>query len=149
MLRIRPTVRIRWDELDVISEHNKTHAACGYVAVAKFGSVLERTKLKRLRDAVRNADGTRLCIIVKRGGKFESFSSEIRDVYLADEVRSIKLKHPDYYGQISTKPSMWFVLKSALEPCSIEKLQLDSSKRPLRSVLKECRTSMMLVSGKL
>ena len=148
VLRIKPTVRVRWDSVNVVSEHSKVFAQEGIVAVGKFGAPLPFLKCIELAENLKRGAETWLYLVFKKENLFQGFRGRVKDVFRTDDNRYAVLKCPDYYTQLPVKPSMWFVLSSQLESYPVQRLNLRSSDRPLIDVLAECRTPMMFVNEK-
>jgi hypothetical protein len=146
VLRIKSTVRIRWDDVDVVDEHCKVFAREGVVAVGKFGAPMPVLQCLQLGEQLAGGVETWLHLVFKKGGSFNGLRGRVKELFLANDKRATFLKYPNYYAQLPVKPSLWFVLSSQLEPYSLESLRLQSNARPLLDVLRECRTTLMLVT---
>lgn len=153
VLRIRPTIRIKWETLDVVSEHNKVLKREGVVALGKFGAAMPRNKLDALAAEIRQGPRTWFYLVTKHGDTFQAVRAIIKDVFPAGGEKERSVKCPAYYREMGLhtelgfKPSMWFLLSSQLTPCTLDHLYLVSNQRPLLKVLHECRTTMMVVTA--
>jgi hypothetical protein len=160
VLRIKPTVRIRSDELDVIKEHNDVFDAAGSVAVGKFGAAWHQQRCDDFTKSIEQGVTTYLFIVSMASEGYTGFRAPIRDIFLAGTRKSQNLKFPGYYNLLdqqpslkysilATKPSMWFILGDRFKPHSLARLRLLSNGHSLLDVLKESRAStLMVVEGK-
>ena len=80
-----------------------------------------------------------------RRDDYAGFSSEISNIHSGKPTQEIEDATPEYYRRLGISSSLWFALCTPLEPFDLRNLQLLSNKRPLLNVMRECRTSSMLV----
>jgi len=152
-LRVPKSVRVNRRTYDTVGEHNAIAAARGVVAFAKFGSPLSETVLKELNGA-KNSPFSRLIIVYRRDDEFYGFGARIKSAIRPTEAeQSPTVLYPSYYDALINEglvapPKSYFVLSTPLDPIDLHRFALNSNGRPLLSVLRECRTSTMLITDK-
>jgi hypothetical protein len=146
VLRIKSTVHIRWDAVDVVSAHRDVFTREGVVAVGKFGAPMPTSKCVKLAEQIKEGVETWLHLVFKKGDSFQGLRGRVKELFPASDERAASVKHPDYYARLQLKPSMWFVLSSQLEPYPLEHFRLQTNERSLLGVIKECRTTLMMVT---
>jgi hypothetical protein len=155
VLRIKPAIKIRWEELDVVSEHNRVFDETGSVAVGKYGASWPQFKCDDINTDIE--DGAMICLFIvwhTKGG-YKGYRARIREVFLSGSKKNPPF--PAYYNSLgqqrrladallTSKPSMWFHLSERLKPYTLMNLRLLTNDRPLLDVLSDCRSTIMLVN---
>jgi hypothetical protein len=155
ILRIKASIKIQGQMLDVVTEHNKVFNESGSVWVGKFGASWHKPKCDDYNNAISHGQKIYLYLVTKNESGFIGYRAKICEVILSDCKRT--LIYPEYYHllgrqpilldtALAAKPSMWFHLSEPLRLHALEKLKLFTNKRPLIDVLKECRSTLMLVT---
>jgi hypothetical protein len=156
VLRIKPKVRIKQDELDVIEEHNRVFDKTDSVGVGKFGASWDQARCDEFTTAIASGVIKYLFLVSKTATGYLGFRAKISEVFLAKNGHGRIFAFPDYYNQLhrqpglfdsvlATKPSMWFILAERLNPHSLKNLRLCSNGRPILESLKDSRAATMLV----
>jgi hypothetical protein len=149
VLRIPVTTRIAGKVVDTVSAHNETFKAFNVALFAKFGASIVAKSLDNLNRQIGNGVETRLILVsqVRRKAlrSFTAHQARLASIYpkhLPSEYESFA---PSYYKDVEQVPSTWFRLSCPFKPCDLQGLRLASNKRSLLEVIRECRTTAMLV----
>lgn len=145
VLRVPMITRLGRSSFTTVDEHNDVVKNEGQTYVGKFGrpgSILRHNKIIK---SINDGTLSRLILVYKEGGRFHGFSSRLHEISFGDIDPQKYIFRPKYYNQLETDPSMWFLIKSPLLPCSLSDLHLESNGRPLLTVMSECRMSHLIV----
>ena len=145
-LRIPLTSRVGGRSLDTVESHNEVIRRSGQVALGKFGSAGSHARQKAISEQIGEGVVTQLILVGKSDGRFIGVCAPLSAIMFGPLSAEFSVYAPDYYSRLPTRPSLWFVVRQTFQPCSLRSLQMASSQRPLLAVMKECRTSSMLVT---
>jgi hypothetical protein len=143
VIRIPERVQIGGRAYNVVDEHNAVYERHGAVGFGKFGAPLSNRIIREIE--AKTTERPRLFVVVKRQGKFFGWQAAIKSVQEKWSSGEQGAPVPDYYLQLSNRPSSAIFLKSRFRPTDLKDLYLTSNDRPLLEVMSECRTSVMLV----
>ena len=145
-LRIPRISQIRGQKINTIEAHNEVIVKAGRVALAKFGAPGTKERIQKLELQIEKGITTRLILIAKNGNDFFGYQSPVTVVYRGPPTASLTALAPPYYRNLDTEGSLWFVVESVFTRVDLNGFLLNSSGRRLSDVVKECRTSAMLVT---
>jgi hypothetical protein len=142
VVRIPLVSRVHGRAINTIEAHNDVVQSMGVVAVAKFGKPGTVNLVERLKEQIGR---THLVLVAKRDGRFLGFESPLASVHRGNPTPEIISAAPTYYAKIGEIAGLWFTVCSAFIDCDLAAFRLSSNQRPLLDVLRECRTSSMVV----
>jgi hypothetical protein len=102
-------------------------------------------RAERLNDQIRSGRETLLLLVTKAGALFRGFQAPILSVHLGQPSTEILRIAPPYYANFHENPRLWFVVGSPFLESQLTKFRLLSNDRPLLDVVRETRTSSMLI----
>jgi hypothetical protein len=144
VLRVPLMTRVGGRSFSTIEAHNDVAKASGRVALAKFGNPGTASRVEKLSAQIEEGIETFLILVVKRGDKFLSYRAPMSLIHHGAPGALAALA-PPYYSKIDETPRLWFVLGSPFTRSELANLRLATNKRPVVSVMSECRTATMLV----
>jgi hypothetical protein len=151
LLRIPFLARIEGLTFDIVEAHNDVIRSMGKTSFAKFGHNIRPT-VEKIRGHISKGHNPLLVLTIKRGTNYLGYSSPITSIYDGKPRAELIAYAPSYYCKIDptfASISHWITVERPFEKFDLAGLRLASNKRPLLEVLKECRTSTMLVETKM
>jgi hypothetical protein len=146
VIRIPERIRTPRGVFRIVDEHNATFNEKGLVGFGKFGAPLSANMVEQIKAAI-SEKGSQLYVVTKRSGEFHAATASIKSVLRDCKKDQPGDIFPPYYNELFDAPSSCVILESQLRSADIGSLQLVSNRRPLQSVINECRTSVMLVKS--
>jgi hypothetical protein len=147
VLRVPLLTRVHGRRFNTIEAHNQALTKQGRVALAKFGQAGSATRVDLIKDQIERRTGTLLILVVKDQGRFFGFSAPLASIRRGEPDPQTASVAPEYYARLEGIGSLWFTVESPFVARDISEFRLLSNGRPLVDVVRECRTSSMLVRG--
>lgn len=132
---------------NIIEEHDKITTIHGSAFLGKAGRILTEEKMDLIERMISDNGCSKLYLIQKQEA---SFVISQADIYSITTDTPDLEKIPEYYrNRASSDMNFWFEIGQFVSTTYAEaaSLRLLSSNRPLMDVLRECRTTLMLVTS--
>jgi hypothetical protein len=142
VVRIPLVSKVKGRMINTIKAHNDVVDRLGLVTVAKFGKPGTAKLVERLNEKIGRAC---LILVAKENGRFLGFQSRLSSMHRGSPTPEMISASPAYYGDIGETAGLWFTARDPFTECDLASLRLSSNQRPLLDVLRECRTSSMLI----
>jgi hypothetical protein len=145
VLRIPLITKINGRSFHTVEAHNQVIQSSGRVAMAKFGNPGTLARYEKIKNQIENDVETLLILISKQGTQFFGHQSRLSSIHYGKPSPQIAGIVPDYYRAEDWLARLWFVVSYPFMSCALEGFCLCTNHRPLLDVVRECRTSSMLV----
>jgi hypothetical protein len=145
LLRVPRLVRTESGVVNIIDAHNELAGEHGPIWFAKFGAPPSAGVVDVLQSQIAEGLNASLILGKKEGGVFVGFSAKLQAIILSAPTAEMRNRSPAFYEEMHMTPSSWFCVEGPFQATDLGNYRLKSNKRPLVEVMRQTRTSLMLV----